>query len=513
MGGFRILPKKVQKTRLIQQLKSLTLKENSQLERYLRSPFFNNNQHILNLYEYLNNFHPEFKDESLTKKAMFSHAFPGEPYEAKRLSTLTWQFCVTIEDFFVALELKQSPDKRGILLKNSYRRRELQSDYETQLFKLNKHYNESKDVSFRSNLGRLEVLNELLFQLARNEYDNFENTMFPIHDFEDALQFVRVHGEINLYRLVNSLKRLNFDLELKYKNKYLSPHNISFNKEIISSHILLDINDTANKLYGTFLKKEDLEEYRRITNLYIQNISYFSEPEQLKLYIILQNIRGKFIEEKMIARKIAFNLTKVALVNDVLGRNSSFNYVTFTSIAMLGGVVGEFDYTHDFIKKYHILLDIRVREDIKNYSLAYLAFFEGKYEDVDFLIAQIKFTNISALKLNAKSLVIRSYYELLERDGRVWLSLLRSNLRSFDKYLNRTKGIRLRLKQANLNFLAITKRLTARRININKTKEQQEELKSLLSTSTPIILDLWLKEKIDNLLKRKVGQKKESSTR
>ena len=198
MGGFRDLPKKVQKSRLIQQLKSLTYKENSQLERYLKSPFFNNNQHVLKLYAYLNNFHPEFKDKSLTKKSMFSHAFPGETYEAKRLSTLMWQFCVIIEDFFVALELKQSPDKRGILLKNSYRRRELQSDYEAELFKLNKYYNESEEIGFENSLGRLEVLNELLFQLTRSEYDQLEGRMFPIQDFEDALQFVRIHGEINL---------------------------------------------------------------------------------------------------------------------------------------------------------------------------------------------------------------------------------------------------------------------------------------------------------------------------
>lgn len=514
MGGFRILPKKVNKTRLIQQLKSLTFKENSHLERYLRSPFFNNNQNILNLYEYLNNFHPEFRDESLTKKAMFNHAFPGETYEVKKLSTLMWQFCVVIEDFFVALELKKSPDKRGILLKNSYRRRELQSDYEAELFKLNKYYNESREISFESNLGRLEVLNELLFQLTRSEYDTLEDTMFPIHDFEDALQLVRIHGEINLNILVTSLKKLKFDFKLKHQKRYSSISNIAFNKKVISSQILLDITYSANNmLYTSSLRKEDLDEYRRIAELYSENIRHFSEPEQLKIYVILQNISGRFLEKKMKARKVAFQVTKAALANKVLGRNSSFSRFTFTSIAMIGAAIGEFDYTSNFIEKYHSLLDIGVRDDIKNYSLAYLAFFSGKYEDVDFLISQMKFTNINALKLNAKSIVIRSYYELLERDGREWLSLLRSNLRSFDKYLNRTKGIRLGLKQANLNFLAITKKLTARRVNINKTKEHQDELKLLLSQSAPIILDLWLIEKIDNLLKRKVGQKKESSTR
>ncbi len=264
MGGFRILPKKVNKTRLIQQLKSLTFKENSHLERYLRSPFFNNNQNILNLYEYLNNFHPEFRDESLTKKAMFNHAFPGETYEVKKLSTLMWLFCVAIEDFFVALELKKSPDKRGILLKNSYRRRELQSDYEAELFKLNKYYNDSREISFESNLGRLEVLNELLFQLTRNESDALEDTMFPIHDFEDALQLVRIHGEINLNILVTSLKKLKFDFKLKHQKRYSSTSNIAFNKKVIPSQILLDITYSANILYNSSLKEEDLDEYRRI---------------------------------------------------------------------------------------------------------------------------------------------------------------------------------------------------------------------------------------------------------
>jgi len=512
MGGFRILPKKVQKTRLIKQLKSLTFRENSQLERYLRSPFFNNNENVLNLYEYLNQFHPEFRDESLTKKSMFNHAFPGEKYEAKRLSTLTWQFCVIIEDFFVALELKQSPGKRGILLKNSYRRRELQSDYEAELFKLNRYYKESEEISFISNLGRLEVLHELLFQLARSEYDNMEGSMFPIHEFEDALQFVRVHSEINLDILLNGLKRFKLNLNLKYQDKYLSTSNIEFNKKIIPSQILLDINYSAHKLYKNSLKAVDLTEYSRIAELYKKNINHFSEPEQLKLYILLQNIKLKFIEKKKDSRKIAFDITKIALANKVLGRNSSFNYFTFISIAMTGSNIGEFNYTKKFIEEYHSLLDITVREDIKNYSLAFVAFYSGEYKDVDFLISQINFKNINALKVNAKSLVIRSYYELLERDGREWLSLLRSHLRSFDKYLNRTKGIRSNTKRVNLNFLSLTKKLTVRRINNHKTIKHQEELRLFLSSS-PVLFKPWLAEKIDNLLERKVGQKKESSTR
>jgi len=513
MGGFRILPQKVQKTRLIQQLKSLTFKENSQLERYLNSPFFNNNQHILNLYEYLNNFHPEFMDESLTKKSMFCHAFPGEKYETKRLSTLMWKFCVVIEDFFVALELKKSPEKRGILLKNSYRRRELQNDYEAELFKLNKYYNDSKEISFESNLGRLEVLNELLFQLKRNEYDNMEGAMFPVHEFEDALQFIRVHGEISLDILVHSLKKLKFDAKLKYKEQYLSPSHIAFNRKIIPAEILLDISFSAHKLYTSTLRSEHLPEYNRIAGLYKENITQFSEPEQLKLYIMLQNTRMKFVERREDVWKIAFSITKVALTNKVLGRNRSFSYFTFTSITMIGAAIGEFDYIENFIEKYHPLLHNSVKNDIKNYSFAFLAFFRGQYEDVDFFILQINFTNISAFRINAKSLVIRSYYELLERDGREWLSLLRSHLRSFGKYLNRTKGIRPIVKQANLNFLAITKKLTVRQINNKTTIEQQDELQSLLSTSSPILFKLWLSEKITNLQNRKVGQKNSSSTR
>lgn len=507
MGGFRILPKKMQKTRLIQQLKSLTLKENSQLERYLRSPFFNNNQNILNLYEYLNNFHPEFKDTSLTKKSMFSHAFPGESYEAKKLSTLTWQFCVAIEDFFVALELKESPDKRGILLKNSYRRRELQSDYEAQLFKLNEYYNNSEIISFENSLGKLEVLNELLFQLTRSEHDNLEDTMFPTHEFEDTLQFVRIHGEINLDTLIKSLSKHGFNYNLKYEKQYSLPKNIIFNNSIIHTNILLDITKTANKLYHSKQQEAKLEEYDRIAKSYIQHIEKFSLPEQLKLYILLQNIKAKFPKNKIDAWKIGFKISKAALKHKVLGRNSSFSFTTFISISMFGSAIGEFDYTKKFIDKYHLLLDVSIRHDIKNYSLAYLAFFKKEYEEVDSLITQIKFSSNIANKLSGKALVIRSYYELLERDGREWVSLLRSHLRSFDKYLKRTKSIPPFYHSVFTNFLTVTKKLTARKISLNTTKLHQEELQSMLLEYLPITSDKWLEEKIKNLLKRKVGQK------
>jgi hypothetical protein len=199
--------------------------------------------------------------------------------------------------------------------------------------------------------------------------------------------------------------------------------------------------------------------------------------------------------------KVVFKVSKAALEHKVLGRNSSFSFTTFISIAMVGSIIGEFDYTKKFIEKYQHLLDASIRDDIKNYTLAYLAFFSKNYEEVSPLILQVKFSGHIGNKLNAKSLVIRSYYELLERDGREWLSLLRSHLRSFERYLNRTKGIPPFYHTLFTNFSVVAKKLIIRKTNLNRTAAHQEELRQMLSELAPVALEEWLNEKIESLLK------------
>ena len=123
---------------------------------------------------------------------------------------------------------------------------------------------------------------------------------------------------------------------------------------------------TANRLTYSSKENTSISEYGRIADLYILHIEKFSIPEQLKLYIILQNIQRKFSKDKITALKVVFKVSKAALEHKVLGRNSSFSFTTFISIAMVGSIIGEFDYTKKFIEKYQHLLDASIRDDIKN---------------------------------------------------------------------------------------------------------------------------------------------------
>ena len=501
MSGFTKLLFRVKKLRLLYQLKSLDAAELDSLQLYLESPFHNTNPHILNLFCYLKSYWPDFDKKQIDQNQMYKATFPGEAVEEGRLNHLMWKCCSVIENFFILAELKNQPEKRGSLLRKSYHDRDLRSDYEKELFKSLKSYREKQTISFADDLGRLEILNELLFQVRRNVYDNLEEGTFPVREFEEALQFVRMHGELNLHIFAKGLKKIRLDFPFKFgeDTDYGDGKN-AFNKKIISQNVLLQINYLISCLYTKKIDRGDLTDFETLIDLYTDNIALFSKAEQRKLYILVQNIGAYFKMYRMDALRLTFQATKAALLNKVIGQKGNFGELTYGNIVIMATNIGETEFADKFIKEYTQNLPLNQQQRAKHYAMGFLAFARLDYEKVNYHTGQIKFKN-HHWKTNAKGITIRSYYELFERDGAEWLSLLRSQLRSLDKYLNRTKGIPPILRKRFRDFHTITKKLVSRRTNVNRKAVHQQELKEILHNCKPQPTSAeWLEEKINNLL-------------
>jgi len=73
------------KSRLSEIFKSLDKREVKQLRKWVRSPFFNQREDVILLFDYLDKNRPLDKPNKLDRKYIFSKIFPNEKYDEKKI--------------------------------------------------------------------------------------------------------------------------------------------------------------------------------------------------------------------------------------------------------------------------------------------------------------------------------------------------------------------------------------------------------------------------------------------
>lgn len=96
-------------TKTVQIIKSLTKGELEGLKHFLNNPFFNKNEKIKILFEFVYSFAPRFKAINFTKTEAFKSAFPDEVFEQKQINHLLNKLNSKIDRFLAFLELSQDP--------------------------------------------------------------------------------------------------------------------------------------------------------------------------------------------------------------------------------------------------------------------------------------------------------------------------------------------------------------------------------------------------------------------
>jgi len=89
-------------------LKGLTKKEILRFEKFLLSPFYNNNKKLLLLYNYLRKFYPEFDSSSFTKENIYRHVFGNDIFSDENLRKLFSDFYKLGEKYLVTLNLEKN---------------------------------------------------------------------------------------------------------------------------------------------------------------------------------------------------------------------------------------------------------------------------------------------------------------------------------------------------------------------------------------------------------------------
>ena len=98
----------MQKSKLLNILRSLSKEEFIQFRKVLQSPFFVSNDIPLKFYDGIRRFYPAFESTLLTKERVFKKVYPDRPYNDAKMRASMLRLTQLLEEYLVWRQVKRN---------------------------------------------------------------------------------------------------------------------------------------------------------------------------------------------------------------------------------------------------------------------------------------------------------------------------------------------------------------------------------------------------------------------
>ncbi len=466
-------------------LQTFPSNELSHFGKYVNSPFFNENQELVLLFDTIKNeLTPATKTgNTIGKLEIWKKMFPSKSYNDTRFRRLCSDLLRLATDFMSHQKYKSNPSTSQVFL--------LHALADT---RLEKHFN--------------GVVRQMNADLGKTGYKDAD-----YHFLSHALQRrQREHLEHNANKTASFdfLEKADYHLDCYYFSKKLEHYcdNLGYQNMVSGEaaiHMLpglmdylpssIYIHEPAVKAWylvaQMILKRDEEHIFQQLKSLLENDGHCFQKKELQTLFIHLMNycIDTKINNGRSEYYLELFSLYKTGLDQKIIFENGELNPHHYKNIITISLHVKEFNWVENFIQNYSQHLPKSDQENAVNYNLANLYFHKKEFEKVIEQLREVEYQTI-VYAIGSKLLLTRTYFELDE-----YLAL-DSLTDSFRIYLRRNRLISKEMKQQCMNTLRFTKKLSSiapyDKTTIEKVKKQIENCKAVAAKK-------WLLEKVGEL--------------
>lgn len=484
------------KSKAIDILGSLSKEEFKQFGKFVRSPYFNENKKLAELYEILKKHHPDYSKKSLTKENAYVKLFPGRTYNDGTMRKLLSGMQQLAEEYIAHSHFdKVNLFEKTLLLMSHFDQKKLDKLFNIKMEELESRYkelNNFEDDYFKRNF-ELEVTRinyDLGRDRASHEPEKIRNDL------------TRCSLYMICYSLITALKlgqdifvmKLSYDFDYRDTIAYkfiesLGPGKFidSIKKYAPEFHLVLLIYFNRFMI-AAGLDPDDLY-YYELKAIVFKSLGLFTRFEKYNLVLFLENS----CEEKNISgkdfRKELHSVHREMLTRKLFTAEDEdyFSIIRFRGMVKCALLNDEFAWTEEFLNKYLEKLPIQFRDNMNYYSLALLYFrrrmFGKALENVSkvrFETYRIKF-DVWALKLQIEFEL--GYYEEV--------------LYSIDSFRHSLKNDTTSphwMKARFSNFMNYFQKVL--KIKHSQEKPEAEFFKNEISKSKEVLEKDWLLEKL-----------------
>ena len=471
----------MQSSKLLTLISGLDASEFRWLHKFLKSPFYNTNEKVLRLFEYIKKYYPDLASPKLAKETTFQYLFPKDKFSPQKMRKLMHELATLVEDFMVAQHFQKNQFARKKILTKELGQRNLYGLFEKVTTEI---ATDLEQLPYRDKDYFLEQYQndyQLFAHPSTNPQQDFIPKLFDMSDRLDQFYFLQ---KLQLNSVLESAKHIyqvkealsfyeSIAQEIKDRGLEQIPvfHLYSLVTQLFQAE---DTEGVFNKLYNAFFdKKEELGE----------------ADKTFILKYLINFVVGKTNEGNEEYVKKGLALYKFGLANNLLITRDRITEMTFVNIAWYSSFLKDFEFASNFIENYQQFIDIEKREEIVLLTKAHLFFNSKEYTQVIELLSTKSFSNIIN-KLRARALILKSYFEIYLEDESYY-SFVLTQIENFERNLRREENISKIKKLSYLNFLKFFKKLIEikiQKLNLNKFK------KNLLETEN-IANRTWLNNK------------------
>lgn len=469
---------------LIEIINSLDDHEIKKLRNFVISPFFNQNENVTKLIDLIILCEKE-KRINLSKAELHGSVFKGKKYNNENIKTIIYLATRLTEKFLVINDIESNSDELNKRLLGAFDNKGLDRQFIKQLKKTEKQKAPDFHIELNTVIRETEYEKTLIeFYTKRNfEKEMFTHeqklsesliTAFMIDMFKQHNIFWRTGyldnikgnefttlflGSIDLDKLFRSLKGSDF----RY-NRLLMPYY----------EIYCFLNDTEGRT--------DLQE---LMNNILHNDSITGNEKFILSTILVNTIYYKNLKSGGYFSRSLFEAFKLLIQLYEYSGEQYLRFTVFSNVLRMGLQLGEFDWTEEFINKYHVLLEPSSKDNMLNYSNAYLSFSKGNFEKCLEFESKINFETFQQ-RYYLRDLRLCSLYEL----GKYETAL--SLIDSYKHFIKKDRNYTLKMKQGYLLFLTFINDLI--RLKLDFSRKNVKDVREKLFNSHPMRKD-WLMRK------------------
>jgi len=468
------------KSQLVELLKTFSKKEIRDCKKWLNSPFHNQRQDVVELFEYF--FYKKYieKEKKLEKEVVFSYLFPKQKYDDAKIRQTMYFLLKFVEEFLVYDYRTKEEITNKITLAKIYRERR----------HLNKYAQKATNTAYE----QLEKQPHRDCEFHQSEY------MIKREEMEFALEANRYGAQ----KFMASMEAFNLNYAAnKFKDLCItqSDKDVIISKkeqQIINSlaDYIADIDYTSypavvifQKLYD-ILRYPDHDKFIELKQIVISNLRYFNSKDKWNIFLSIINYCTRQMNQgqKQYSRE-AFIFYKIGIEDHFFIRDGLLYRYLFRNIVSTGLNLKEFEWVEQFIDNYQTYLSDDHRENYTTFCLADLYYHRKEYDRAMQFLAAYEYDDI-LLNLNSRVMLIKMYYERNE------VNSLEALLESSKVYIRRKKGIAKNYSIAYGNIIKYTQKL----LHVNPyDKSKKNKLRAEIQAANPLIAKEWFLEKLEQL--------------
>jgi len=469
----------VTKPKLYKLLSTLSKREVQDFRLFLLSPYHNQSQILLALFDHIRPYHPSFNHKQLERELIFKALKPNKDFDKKYVIDRLSDLNRLVEDFLTAQYIKKHPKENRTLFRKSL------LEHQSQIRYLQETQKEIDKLERKPRVGwefthELWLLYHVIFSHPHTQlFDAKKDEAFLANQYLDET-----------YAII----KLRYGLHRLFRNSIFSEADAVPLLDAVIEKFVTSKNPIIQLYIKTFTylsNEPDITSWKEICDMFLQFIPLLPPDEKPVFLFALVNAGNKLGRNKNpYYYDDILLLYKKALEHNFWKVLGDFPSITFKNIANLGAFSKQFEWTANFIKDYQQFIPKKERAHTLHYAYAFLEFHKGSFERAIDYLNEVPLLLLED-KLRNRSLQCRCKYEI----NCPTLNSYLDNFATFIKNQKFDKG----KKQAYQNLIYALRLLCSRKGKYGINKQEKELLKVKLNKRASFVDYDWIMRKIDEL--------------